>query len=232
MSGPLIQIATAHSPFREKFAIPRQPGLAPAVRTRIELLPPYDRAEALQGLERVTHVWLLFLFHEVGSCPDTLRVRPPRLGGNERIGVFASRSTHRPNGIGQSVVKIEHIEGSTLWVSGADLLDGTPIVDIKPFVPYSDIPAGAENAIAPAAPAVCEVLWQESALLAARQAEQTLGEQVIMVVEQCLAQDPRPAYQAHDPEREYGVTFWNLNIIWRYPSEQQIEILSLIPVDE
>ena len=232
MSGPLIQVAIAHSPFREKFAIPRQPGLANAARTRIELLPPYNRPEALEGLEQVSHIWLLFLFHEVGSCPDTLRVRPPRLGGNERIGVFASRSTHRPNGIGQSVVKIERIDGSNIWVSGADLLDGTPVVDIKPFVPYSDIPTGAMNGIAPSAPARCQVHWTESALLSARQAGQRLGEDVQTVIEQCLAQDPRPAYQAHNPSREYGVTFWDLNIVWRYPTETQIEILALIPQAE
>lgn len=232
MTDRLIHVAVAHSPFREKFSIPRQPGLATAVRTRIELLPPYNRPEALEGLSGISHIWLLFLFHQVGSCPDTLRVRPPRLGGNERIGVFASRSTHRPNGIGQSVVKVEYIEGSTLWVSGADLLDGTPIIDIKPFVPYSDIPAGAHNDIAPDAPPVCTVEWMQTARKEAGVQAQRLGEDVIAVIEQCLAQDPRPAYQAHDPDREYGVTFWDLNITWRYPTNEQVLITSVIPLSE
>ncbi len=232
MTDSLIHVAVAHSPFREKFAIPRQPGLATAVRTRIELLPPYNRPEALEGLAGISHIWLLFLFHQVGSCPDTLRVRPPRLGGNERIGVFASRSTHRPNGIGQSVVKVESIEGSTLWVSGADLLDGTPIIDIKPFVPYSDIPAAAHNAVAPYAPELCQVAWQDSALAEAQRQTQRLGEEVVAVIEQCLAQDPRPAYQSHDPERTYGVSFWNLNITWRYPTNEQVLITSVIPLSE
>ena len=232
MTDALIHIATAHSPFREKFAIPRQPGLATAVRTRIELLPPYNRPEALQGLEGVSHIWLLFLFHQVGSCPETLRVRPPRLGGNERIGVFASRSTHRPNGIGQSVVRVEGIEGSTVWVSGADLLDGTPIIDIKPFVPYSDMPAGAHNAVAPQSPPLCQVEWHNTARAEAQRQAQRLGEDVVAVIEQCLAQDPRPAYQAHNPERNYGVTFWDLNITWCYPDHQRILVTAVVALSD
>ena len=231
MPQSLIHVAVAHSLFREKFAIPRQPGLATAVRTRIELLPPYNKEEAIEGLEQVSHIWLLFLFHGVGSCPDTLRVRPPRLGGNERIGVFASRSTHRPNGIGQSVVRVERIEGTDIWVSGADLLDGTPIIDIKPYVPYSDVPPHAINTIAPAAPEPCDVNWTEEALQASQQQAARLSEPVTEVISQCLAQDPRPAYQSHDPQREYGVRLWDLNVTWCYPQPQTVLVRSVTPCD-
>ena len=156
-------IAIAHTPFSEKFSIPRQPGLAPAAIAKIELIPPYDEPLALEGLEQVSHVWLLFHFHGVpnNQSEHRLRVRPPRLGGNEKIGVFASRSTHRPNGIGQSLVKVERIEGSCLWVSGVDLLNGTPIIDIKPYVPYADCLASAYNHIAPDTPELIEVNWRE-----------------------------------------------------------------------
>jgi len=134
-------VAIARTPFAEKFAIPRQPQLAPAARAVIELLPPYNQPEALLGLEQVSHIWLLFQFHQAPAddpAAPRLRVRPPRLGGNEKLGVFATRSTHRPNGIGQSVVRLEKVEGTRLWVSGVDLLDGTPILDIKPYVPLFD----------------------------------------------------------------------------------------------
>ena len=221
-------LAIARSPYKEKFAIPRQPGLAPSVITRIELQPPYDDPAALQGLEAVSHAWLIFYFHGVGSRPDSLRVRPPRLGGNQRIGVFATRSTHRPNGLGQSLVKIEGVEGSTLKVSGADLLDGTPVLDIKPYVPYADTPANAVNQIAPEAPATLKVKWTTEAKEQAEKASLRLQEKVFTVIEECLSQDPRPAYQAHDEHREYGVRLWDLNVRWRYPSNDTIEIYEVL----
>ena len=150
-------VAVVHSCFAEKFAIPRQPLLAPAATATLELLPPYDQPEALEGLEGVSHLWLLFVFHAAGHGSKHLRVRPPRLGGNQRIGVFASRATHRPNPIGQSVVRLEGIVDGRLLLSGVDLLDGTPILDIKPYVPYADAIGDAHNSLAqaPPAPNVC-----------------------------------------------------------------------------
>ncbi|WP_286715351.1 tRNA (N6-threonylcarbamoyladenosine(37)-N6)-methyltransferase TrmO [Thalassolituus sp. UBA2009] len=223
-------VAIARTPFAEKFAIPRQPQLAPAARAVIELLPPYNQPEALLGLEQVSHIWLLFQFHQAPAddpAAPRLRVRPPRLGGNEKLGVFATRSTHRPNGIGQSVVRLEKVEGTRLWVSGVDLLDGTPIIDIKPYVPYADSIAGADNGIASEAPVTVSVSWQPNALAAAQQQAKRLGEDVVALVEQCLAQDPKPAYQQPDESRRYGVRFWDINVVWHYPQSGGICVLSV-----
>ena len=117
--------------------------------------------EALEGLEQVSHVWLLFLFHQALEDKPRLKVRPPRLGGNRSLGVFATRATHRPNGIGQSVVRLEGFEAGRLWLSGIDLLDGTPVLDIKPYVPYADAVADARNGIADAPPPGIAVEWSE-----------------------------------------------------------------------
>lgn len=229
---PLQPVAIAHTPFAEKFAIPRQPRLAPAARAVIELLPPYDQPEALAGLEQVSHIWLLFVFHQVAADnpqAPRLRVRPPRLGGNETIGVFASRSTHRPNGIGQSVVRLDKVEGTRLHVSGVDLADGTPIVDIKPYVPYADCVTEATNHIAPDAPANLPVEWTPAAQQAAEQHGLRLHEDVAALVSQCLAQDPKPAYQKPDPQRRYGARFRDLNVVWHYPHEGVICVLEITP---
>lgn len=117
----------------------------------LELVAPFNQGDAVQGLEQVSHVWLLFVFHQALEDKPRLKVRPPRLGGNTSMGVFATRATHRPNGIGQSVVKLDRVEAGRLHISGIDLLDGTPILDIKPYVPYADIIPGASNDMASAA---------------------------------------------------------------------------------
>ena len=223
----LTPVAIIHSPYKEKFAIPRQPGLAPSVISRIDLLPPFDMSEALTGLEDVSHIWLMFYFHAVGSKPESLRVRPPRLGGNKRLGVFATRSTHRPNGLGQSLVKINRIQSTSVFVSGADLLDGTPIYDIKPYVPYTDCISEATNSVAGSAPVCLDVSWDDEALKAAKLAANRTGDNIIDVVQECLSQDPRPAYQAHDPTREYGVRMWHLNIRWCYPTPNSIRVIGI-----
>jgi len=236
----LTPIAFAQSPYKEKFAIPRQPGLVPSARTRVALTADFCHQQALEGLEQVSHVWLIFGFHAIGSRPDSLRVRPPRLGGNTRIGVFATRSTHRPNGLGQSLVKIEALDSDTLIVSGADLLDGTPIYDIKPYVPYADALTDAENHMAPAPPNVIRVEWSADARAQAEHAQQRLKDKVIAVIEESLAQDPRPAYQNkqnisqqsnHDSEREYGVRLWDLNVRWHYPTNECAKVIAVLPVD-
>ncbi len=217
--------------FREKFAIPRQPQLAPAARGTLELLPPFNTGEAVDGLQQVSHVWLLFLFHQALEDKPRLKVRPPRLGGNQSIGVFASRATHRPNGIGQSVVKLDKVEAGRLWLSGIDLLDGTPILDIKPYVPYADRIEDASNSIAEGAPATIPVDWQPVALEQARLQAQRLHEPLVELIEQCLAQDPRPAYQVPESSRRYGCRLWDLDVRWHYPQPNRICVLEVLPCE-
>jgi len=223
-------VGFVRSCFKEKFAIPRQPHLAPAARGVLELVAPFDQGEAVQGLEQVSHVWLLFVFHQALEDKPRLKVRPPRLGGNQSMGVFATRATHRPNGIGQSVVKLEKVEAGRLWLSGIDLLDGTPVLDVKPYVPYADIIADASNRMADAAPALVPVQWNDAALMQAREHALRLNEPLVELIDQCLAQDPRPAYQVPAPERVYGAQFWDLDVRWHYPQASLIRVLEVVPV--
>lgn len=229
MSYVVSPIGFIRSCFKEKFAIPRQPHLAPAARGVLELQPPFDTGTAIAGLEHVSHVWLLFMFHQTLEEKPRLKVRPPRLGGNATVGVFASRATHRPNGIGQSVVKLDRIEPGRLWLSGIDLLDGTPVLDIKPYVPYADAVAEARNDIASAPPHPIDVHWHAAALQQAHAHATRLNEPLVELIEQCLAQDPRPAYQVPTPERRYGVLFWDVQVRWHYPQSGLIQVLEVVP---
>ncbi|PWV59351.1 tRNA (N6-threonylcarbamoyladenosine(37)-N6)-methyltransferase TrmO [Plasticicumulans acidivorans] len=187
-------IGFIRSPYREKFAIPRQPGLVrlPAV---LELVPPYDRAEAVRGLEGFSHLWLIFLFHATAAQGWKPTVRPPRLGGNARLGVFATRSTFRPNPLGLSVVELAGIRcerGVSLDLLGADLLDGTPVLDIKPYLPYADAIPEARAGFAsepPAARLQVEFAAEPASVL---QPQPQLRDWLSQV----LALDPRPAYRA------------------------------------
>ena len=228
MTYSVSPIGFVRSCFKEKFAIPRQPQLAPAARGVLELVAPFDQPEAIQGLEQVSHVWLLFVFHQALEDKPRLKVRPPRLGGNQSMGVFATRATHRPNGIGQSVVALEKIEPGKLWLSGIDLLDGTPVLDIKPYVPYADQVPGAFNHMAAAAPSLLPVSWSQPALEQAQLHAQRLSEPLVALIEQCLAQDPRPAYQTPEPERSYGAKFWDLDVHWHYPTPAEIRVLDVV----
>ena len=221
-------IGFVRSCFKEKFAIPRQPQLAPAARGVLELVAPFDHPDAVQGLEQVSHVWLLFLFHLALEDKPRLKVRPPRLGGNQSMGVFATRATHRPNGIGQSVVKLDKVEPGRLYLSGIDLLDGTPVLDIKPYVPYADSVAAATNQIASTAPDLIPVSWEPAALAQAHEHGLRLQEPLVELIEQCLAQDPRPAYQTPTPERRYGAQFWDLDVRWHYPQPGMIKVLEVV----
>lgn len=195
--------------FTEKFGIPRQSGLV-GVLSRIVLADEFRNPDVYRGLEDYSHVWLIWEFSANKEVPFSPTVRPPRLGGNIRMGVFATRSPYRPNKMGLSCVKIEKIElhtpdGPILWVSGADLMNGTPILDIKPYLPHSDSIPEAKGGFS------TQVAWQTlqveipEHLLAAIPQEQR--ESII----QLLSQDPRPAYQ-NDPTKVYGVTYSNLNI--------------------
>ena len=211
MSDALTLAPVAHirSDFPTKFGIPRQSGLAPALRSAVVFAPEYRNPDALRGLEGFSHLWLLWVFSRSVGAGWSPTVRPPRLGGNERMGVFATRSPFRPNPIGLSAVKLEEIrlhtpEGPQLIVSGADLMDGTPILDIKPYLPYADAHPEALGGFAPNGGGALAVDCPP-ALLERLPADKARG------LLEVLARDPRPSYQ-HDPDRVYGMDFAGHNV--------------------
>jgi tRNA-Thr(GGU) m(6)t(6)A37 methyltransferase TsaA len=208
-------IGTLHSPFREKFGIPRQPGLTPHAISRLVLAPAYATAECVEGLSGFSHLWLVFIFHATASQGWQPSVRPPRLGGNERLGVFATRSMFRPNPVGLSVVELVDIvdgaNGKEIIVRGADLLDGTPILDIKPYVPYADSIPSALGGFAVTAPTRISVVWSEQALTDRKAL--ALSADFCTLIDEVLAQDPRPAYRNRNNDtHEYGVTLDTINV--------------------
>ena len=201
----LTVIAHARNAYTDKFAVPRQSGLVPEVLTRIEFLPPYDNPDALRGIEGFSHLWLLWLFDRNRVTGFSPTVRPPRLGGNERLGVFATRSPNRPNPIGLSAVRLVAVGEGTLTVAGADLADGTPILDIKPYLPYADaFPDAAGGFVQGLDERRVEVDCSEALLEALPEADRA----PLLSV---LSHDPRPAYQ-QDPERVYGFQFAHCEI--------------------
>ncbi len=210
-------IGVIRSCFRRKFGIPRQPGLVPAARATLELLPPYAQSEAVRGLENFSHLWLLFVFHGVPANRRHTTVRPPRLGGNQRLGVFATRSAFRPNPIGLSAVALErmviHERGVALHLAGVDLLDGTPVLDIKPYLPYADCLTEATGGFAAEAPATLpEVTFSPTA--AAFCAAWPSGDLQDLIT-QILRQDPRPAYRKTDTDtRCYGMALYDCDVQW------------------
>ena len=203
-------VARIRSPFGEKFGIPRQSGLVQEVRSRIVFEPAFRSADAVRGLEGFSHVWLLWQFSENLRSTWSPTVRPPRLGGNERMGVFATRSPFRPNPLGLSCVRLERLEldgelGPVLHVTGADLMDGTPIYDIKPYLPYADCHPEATGGFTDAS--AMERLTVKLPPELAERLDPGQREALVGV----LACDPRPRYQ-DDPERVYGLTFAGRNV--------------------
>jgi tRNA-Thr(GGU) m(6)t(6)A37 methyltransferase TsaA len=223
-------VGILHSCFKEKFGIPRQPGLVPEARAVLELLPPYNREEAVRGLEGFSHVWLTFVFHARLGEPWSPTVRPPRLGGNRRVGVFASRSPLRPNPIGLSAVALERIEAAPgkvlLHLKGIDLLDGTPVLDIKPYLPYADIIPAATGGFAPAPPATpFSVNFSPAA-----QAACTAAEGLEVLIRQILAHDPRPAYYGKDTARRaFGMRLLDYDVKWEVDGEAVV-VTAIEPV--
>lgn len=198
-------IAHIRSEFPTKFGIPRQSGLVESLRAKIVFEPPFRVPEALRGLEGYSHLWLIWQFSESIQKEWSPTIRPPRLGGNKRMGVFASRSPYRPNPIGLSSVKLESIDlhtpdGPILTVSGADLMDGTPIYDIKPYLAYVDSHPEATGGFALQSKEGVLTVELDDSLAA------PLDERERRALTELLAQDPRPAYQ-HDPDRVYHFEF-------------------------
>lgn len=231
----IVQIATFKGPLKEKFGIPRQSGLAPALEGRIVFEPSYRDANALRGLDGFSHIWLLWGFSANRATGWSPTVRPPRLGGNTQMGVFATRSPYRPNPIGLSAARITRIELSTpegpvIHVAGADLMDGTPIYDIKPYVTYTDAHPDASSGF------VDDTPWKPLTVVIPEDIRQQFLDSYsgakhhdlhpkecfscspgakeallhLEALEQILAQDPRPQYQRS--EKEYGLTYgpWNI----------------------
>ncbi len=205
-ASSLQAVAVLRSPFAEKFGVPRQGNLAPHVISEVVLEPAFRGTDCLRGLEGFSHLWLIWGFHCNGSDWHPT-VRPPRLGGNTRIGVFASRSPFRPNGLGLSVVKIVSVEQGVIRVSGADMVDGTPIYDIKPYVPYSD-------AIPEAASGFTAAPWEPLEVQLPVQLPAGVSPDWVAALKETLAQDPRPAYQ-DDPLRVYHLILLPFEIDFR-----------------
>ena len=209
-------IARIHSDFPTKFGIPRQSALVPELKSRIVFEPEYRDENALRGIEQFTHLWLIWNFSESKGWSPT--VRPPRLGGNTRLGVFATRSPFRPNPIGLSVVRLEGVErdpklGPVLIVSCADLMDGTPILDVKPYIPYADShPEASGGFTEQTVSHHLDVDFPEELL-------QRVPPDKRAALTGVLAQDPRPSYQ-DDPARIYGFPFAGMEVRFRVEGEQ------------
>lgn len=211
------------SPYKQKFAIPRQPGLIEEARGSLTLAAEYSDDAILRGLDSFSHLWLVFVFHQTADKGWSPMVRPPRLGGNARKGVFATRATFRPNPIGLSVVKFDGVERKKdkliIKLSGIDLLDGTPILDIKPYLPYADALPDAASGFADAAPETAmQVSFSTQATVFCQQQQQYPDLQ--RFIAKVLKQDPRPSYKKQrSGEQHYGMTLYHYNIKWTVNGE-------------
>lgn len=214
------QIGVIHSPWKEKFAVPRQPRLVEDGGGELYLQAPYNHPDAVRGLEEFSHLWLLFVFHQTMAGGWRSTVRPPRLGGNVRMGVFATRSTFRPNPVGMSLVELKGIrcekQQVVLQLGSLDLVDGTPVIDIKPYLPYAEALPDASAGFAQQAPtANMTVGFCQQARLQLVQHQQR-HPHLERFITQVLAQDPRPAYRkGEDAGREYAASLLEFNVRWR-----------------
>ena len=208
-------IAYFESPLKSKFGIPRQSGLVSGLTGRIVFEPAYRKMEAVRGLEDFSHLWIIWEFSQNTPAsnhhsPQSLTVRPPRLGGNVRMGVFATRSPFRPNSLGLSCVRIDHIEqhptlGPVIHVLGADLMDGTPIYDVKPYVAYADAHPEARSGF------VDQTVWEPLKVMIPEALAAKIPSDYLGALKATLEQDPRPRYH-DDPERVYGMPFLNFDV--------------------
>jgi len=236
-SVTLNVIATIDSPYKEKFAIPRQPGIVSAAQGQLRLKGSANNIELVRGLAQFSHIWLLFVFHGTQAQGWKPLVRPPRLGGNKKLGVLATRSTFRPNPIGMSVVKLDRIEHQltahkesqvVLHISELDLLDGTPIVDIKPYVPYADIIEDAHGGYAHQQPTNDIRIIFSDASATVIEKNLTSYPKLRLLVEQVLSQDPRPAYkQKSTDDKVYGMSLYEFNIQWQFDGGNIIKVINI-----
>ena len=228
-------LGVIESPYQEKFAIPRQPNLVSAAKGKVVLVGDANNHELVRDIEQFSHLWLIFVFHGTQEQGWKPLVRPPRLGGNVKTGVLATRSTFRPNPIGMSVVKLDKVttekKQTILHISGLDLLNGTPIIDIKPYVPYSDAIIDADAGFAQKQPEeVLSVVFSEQ-----MQAELIKYEQddrnLALLIEQVLKQDPRPAYKrGKTDDKVYGMSLYDLNIQWQLIALDTVLVLNMTQI--
>ncbi|PTX95650.1 tRNA (N6-threonylcarbamoyladenosine(37)-N6)-methyltransferase TrmO [Opitutus sp. ER46] len=226
---PLVvnPVALLRTPFAEKFGVPRQSGLVPEAEGVVEFLPEFAAPEFTRGLEAFSHVWLITAFHKNPGWTGSAVVRPPRLGGNERVGVFASRSPNRPNGLGLSLVRLLSIEPGRLRVAGVDAVDGTPVYDVKPYLPWAEAIPDATSDWAKEQPETVPadgIHIPET--LAAR-----LGGATTRLVRQLLRLQLQPAYQ-EAAGRDYGMTVSGWNVRWRARAEGGVEVFEATRVED
>ncbi len=238
-------IARVHSCFKETFGIPRQPNLARDAPGLLVFEPKFANPEAIRELQGFSHIWLIFVFHAKSSRKWQPMVRPPRLGGNQKVGVFASRSPFRPNPIGMSVVGLTSVEttskGPVLHLKGVDILDQTPVLDIKPYLPYSDGIHHATGGFAPDSPeAVPEISFSPGAVAQCRELEGKIPD-LKSIITQVLENDPRPAYfksrsdeinsstESLNQERIFGMKLFNFDLKWIHRGNG-IHVISLDPI--
>lgn len=227
----LNEIGRIHSPYKEKFAVPRQPGLVQDGGGELHLFPPYNQPEAVRGLEEFSHLWVMFIFHQTMEGGWRPTVRPPRLGGNARVGVFATRSTFRPNPLGMSLVELKGIrcQGKEviLELGSLDLVDGTPVVDIKPYLPFAESQPQALAGFAQNAPEANMPVTFSTLAETQLAANLTRYPHLRRFITQVLGQDPRPAYRkGEELERDYAVRLLDFNVRWRVVADQN-QVISL-----
>ena len=227
-------IGYIRSCFKEKFGIPRQPGLVTEAKATLAMTPELSQIEAFRHLEDFSHIWVLFVFHHTMHQDWKPTVRPPRLGGNTRVGVFATRSGFRPNAIGQSVVELLAVQSEKnrveLVLGGVDLLDGTPVLDIKPYLPYSDMIPDAKSGYAPQRPENrWPVMFTAEAEQFFRKAHEHPYPELRPLITKLLSLDPRPGYRDRESSRSYGMRLWDLNIKFRFRGKT-IEVTAIQPI--
>lgn len=227
------QIGVIRSPYKEKFAVPRQPGLVKSGGGELHFIAPYNQADAVRGLEAFSHLWVVFVFHQTMESGWRPTVRPPRLGGNARMGVFATRSTFRPNPIGMSLVELKGIRTQKdqviLELGSLDLVDGTPVIDIKPYLPFAEALPDARASYAQEAPQADMPVHFTSELAAQITLLEKRYPRLRDFIVDVLAQDPRPAYRkGEETGKTYAVWLLDFNVRWRV-TETGFEVFALEP---
>jgi tRNA (adenine37-N6)-methyltransferase len=222
MSEPisLRPVAILRTPFGEKFGVPRQSGFILEAEGRVEFTPEFSAPDFVRGIEAFSHLWLVTGFHQNPPWTGAATVRPPRLGGNERVGVFASRAPNRPNGLGLSLVRLLAVEDGALRVAGIDAVDGTPVYDIKPYLPWCEARPEATSDWSTGTPFARE----ETAVRIPAEIADALGESTVRLLRQVLRLDLQPAYQ-DEPDRIYGMSLAGWNITWRALPENALVVV-------